>query len=86
VENLYALAATARERAQWERAARLLGAADAGQERRGGGLPEQIGRRERERTLAASREHLGEPAYAAAYAAGRALALEQAVQEALATE
>jgi predicted ATPase len=86
VENLYALAATARERAQWERAARLLGAADAGQERRGGTLPEQIGRRERERTLTAARKHLSEPAYAAAYAAGRALALEQAVQEALATE
>jgi hypothetical protein len=86
VENLYAFAAIARERAQWDRAARLLGAADAGQERRGGTLGEPIGRRERERTLAAARKHLSEPAYAAAYTAGRSLSLEQAVQEALATD
>ncbi len=83
VENLCAFAALARERAQWERAARLLGAADAGLERRGGPLIEPIGGRERERTLAAARERLGEPACSAAYAAGRELSLEQAVTEAL---
>ncbi|HEY8742093.1 MAG TPA: AAA family ATPase [Chloroflexota bacterium] len=83
LENLNAFAALARARGQWERAARLLGAADAGLERLGGVLPEPIGRRERERTLAAVQAHLSEPAYAAAYAAGRELSLEQAVQEAL---
>jgi len=83
VEQLHAFGALARARGQWERAARLLGGADAALERLGGVLIEPIGRGERERTLAATRQRLGEPAYAAAYAAGRALSLEQAVAYAL---
>jgi len=84
LENLNAFAALARERGQWQRAARLLGTAEAGLERLGGVLPELIGRLERVRTLATAREQLGEAAFAAAYAAGRALSLAQAVAEALA--
>jgi tetratricopeptide (TPR) repeat protein len=83
LELLAAFAAVARVRSNWERAARLLGAVDAGLDRLGGML-QAIGRLERERTLAATREHLGEPAYAAAYAGGRALTLDEAVAEALA--
>lgn len=86
LENVNAYAALARERGQWERAARLLGAADAGLERLGGVLPEPIGRQARERTLATARGQLGEPAFAAAYAVGRALSLAQAVAVALAEQ
>ena len=52
-------------------------------QRLGGELPAGLSQREHARTLAATREHLGEPAFAAAYAAGRALSLAQAVTEAL---
>lgn len=86
LENLSAVAALARERGEWERAARLLGAVEAGLERMGGVLSEPIGRLERERTLAAARAQLGEPALVAAYAAGRAMALAQAVADALAED
>lgn len=82
--NLAACAVLARERQQWEQAARLLGAVAAGLERLGGIHPDPLGQRQHERTLEATREHLGEAAYAAAYAAGRALTLAQAVAEALA--
>lgn len=84
LEHLRAFAALARTRGQWVQAARLVGAADAGLERLGGVLIEPIGRRERERTLAAGREHMDASAFLAAYAAGRALTLVQAVAEALA--
>jgi tetratricopeptide (TPR) repeat protein len=83
LEMLNACAVLAREGGRWGRAARLLGATDAGFERLGGVLPEPIGRQARERTLAAAQAGLGEPAFAAAYAAGRALTLAQAVAEAL---
>jgi Tfp pilus assembly protein PilF len=86
LENLNAFASAARAQRQWERAARLLGAVDAGLERLGGVLAEPLGQQQQERTLAAARAQLGEPAFTTAYAAGRALSLEQAVQEALATE
>jgi hypothetical protein len=82
-ESQRQLPVLARERQHWELAARLLGAVDAGLERLGGVLPEPIGRREWERTLAAAREQLGEPAFASVYAAGRALSLAKAVAEAL---
>ena len=84
MEALNAVAALAREQQQWERAAKLVGAADAGLERLGAIWPEPTCRHERERTLAAAREALGEPAFAAAYAAGRALMPAQAVAVVLA--
>jgi hypothetical protein len=86
LENLSAFAALARGRRRWARAARLLGAADAGLERLGGVLAEPLGQQQQERALAAARAQLGEPAFAAAYAAGRALALDEAVAEALAED
>jgi non-specific serine/threonine protein kinase len=71
------LAGVAGAAGQWERAARLLGAAHTlfsapGRELRG------VNRDENERTVAAARAHLGEPAFAAAWAAGEALTVEQA--------
>jgi predicted ATPase len=79
LESLARLAAQGRE---WERAVRLWGAAAA--------LRETIGaprsplwRAEWERDLGAARAALGEEAFAAAWAAGRALPLEEAVAYAL---
>jgi hypothetical protein len=87
LQHLSASAALARAQCEWARAARLLGAADANLDRMGGVmLLEAVGRLERERTLTATREQLGEPAFADAYAGGRTLSLEQAVAEALAED
>jgi tetratricopeptide (TPR) repeat protein len=73
---------TAAEKRLAERAARLLGAVEA--------LREAIGRPRspgdcagEERPVAAARAALGEEAFAAAWAAGRALTIEQAVAEAM---
>jgi hypothetical protein len=77
LEDLTAMAARGQQ--QWQRSARLLGATDAGLERLGGGLAEPLGQQQQERTRAAAREQLGEPAFAA----GRALSLAKAVAEAL---
>lgn len=64
------------------RAARLLGASEAGYTT-GGYLLEFIDRGDRARTVAAVRAALGEEAFAAARAEGRALTPEQAAAEAL---
>jgi DNA-binding NarL/FixJ family response regulator len=68
---------------QPERAARLYGAAEALREAIGIPLP-PYHRPEYEREVAVTREALGEDRFAAAYAAGRALSIDEAVAEALA--
>src|SRR5437868_6685312 len=70
--SLGILAAVAGAQGQHERAARLLGAAAAARERLGAGLSES-GRPLHERARAAARAALGDKAWAAAWAAGRAL-------------
>ncbi|HET9224487.1 MAG TPA: hypothetical protein VFO07_18385, partial [Roseiflexaceae bacterium] len=65
-----------------ELAARLLGAADAlllalGQPR------DWIDSSDHDRVVAATRAQLGEEAFATAWEAGRAMTLEQAIEEAL---
>ena len=65
-----------------ERAARLLGAASALREALGTPQPPQE-QAETEQATAAARSTLGEAAWAAAFAAGRALPLERAIAEAL---
>jgi len=79
---LEALACLAAAEAQWERAARLFGAA----ERLGetiGSLIAPIERAECERDMAAARAALGEPAFAVAWAAGQALTLDEMIAYAL---
>jgi tetratricopeptide (TPR) repeat protein len=67
---------------QPERAARLLGAAEAWFDAIGFGVgPTE--RAEHDGYIAAARAELGEEAFAAAWAAGRALTLEQAIAEAV---
>jgi non-specific serine/threonine protein kinase len=67
---------------QWERAARLLGAAemlfDLSSQ-----IPYPRAQLEPEKIASASRDHLGERAFAAAHAAGRAMSVDRAVQYAL---
>jgi non-specific serine/threonine protein kinase len=82
---LESLAETAGARAgQGERAARLLGAATALRERLGAPLsgPDQA---ELAQAVAAARAALGAEAWATAFAAGKALTLEEAIAEALAS-
>jgi hypothetical protein len=92
LDNLALTAAAAEQGARAERAARLLGAAAALRERVGaaGALHERVGapqglrrRGEIERAATTARSALGEERWAAAYAAGRALTLEEALAEAL---
>jgi predicted ATPase/class 3 adenylate cyclase len=82
VEGLEHLAATAGVAGQGARAARLLGAAAACREMLGAALPaddcEDV-----EQSVAAARAALGEEAWAAGFAAGRTLTLEEAIAEAL---
>jgi len=80
---LYLLGYVAQDQGKVERAARLLGAAE--------GLFDALGctwdpdeRAELERHMAAVRTTLGEEAFAAAWAAGQVLSLDQAVEYALA--
>jgi hypothetical protein len=74
---------TVAEKRLAERAARLLGAAEALHEAIG--LPQSPDwYAEVERPVAAARAALGEEAFAAAWTAGRALTMEQAVAEAMA--
>jgi hypothetical protein len=81
LENL-ALTAAAARGAQAERAARLLGAAAALSETVG--APQVLrGREETERTVAPARAALGKERWAAAFAAGQALSIEEAIAEAL---
>jgi tetratricopeptide (TPR) repeat protein len=80
VESLAWVAASC---GQARQAARLCGAAEAQREALGAPLPpdERAGH---DQAVAAMRAALGEQAFAAAWAAGRALPLEQAIGEALA--
>lgn len=66
------------------RAARLYGAAEALRERTGSTLVLSILRELREERLGTLREHLGETGLAAAWADGRALSRDEAIEEALA--
>jgi hypothetical protein len=68
---------------QPERAAGLWGAAERLQQAKGG-RPAPTARATYERALLVARAQSSEPAFAAAWAAGRALSLEQAIAEALA--
>ncbi|MGO8948870.1 MAG: ATP-binding protein [Ktedonobacterales bacterium] len=81
-EDLEELASTAGIAGQGQRAARLLGAALAVRETLGTpkSAPEQA---DVDKAVAAARAALGEEAWAAAFAEGHALALEEAVAEAL---
>jgi len=76
---LAAFASLAATQDQAERAARLFGAAEA----LGGASPVPAHRRESARHVATVRAQLDEGAFAAAWAAGQAMTLEQAVAEAL---
>jgi non-specific serine/threonine protein kinase len=84
VLGLEALAETAGAARQGERAARLLGAAAALRETLGVPQPRSQ-QAEVEQAVVAARAALGEEAWAAAFASGRTLSLEQAIAEALAT-
>jgi hypothetical protein len=66
------------------RSARLLGASATEAERQG--IIGSLERLEQAMTQAATRTSLGEDAWAAAYATGRALSLEEAIAEALSDE
>src|SRR5207249_10234786 len=85
VQNLEGLAAVAVAQAQSERAARLFGTAEGLREAIGAPLP-PADRAEHDRSVAAVRTALGEAAFAAAWAAGRGLSLEDALRAALAEE
>jgi Asp-tRNA(Asn)/Glu-tRNA(Gln) amidotransferase A subunit family amidase len=85
VRNTYAIAQSledfgvlAGRQQQWERAARLLGAAEAVCADLGTALPVAMAE-EYWRTVSGARCALGEEAFAAAWAAGRAMTLEQAI-------
>jgi predicted ATPase/DNA-binding SARP family transcriptional activator len=82
---LEALAALASAQGQPDRAARLFGPAQTVREAGGFALP-PADRAECERGMAAVRARLGEKAFAAAWAAGREMTLEEAVDYALAAE
>jgi non-specific serine/threonine protein kinase len=69
-------------RGQAERAASLLAAAAALRERLGAPLPPAF-QSSHDRTIAAVRRSLGEPAFVAAWAAGAAMPIEDALAEAL---
>jgi hypothetical protein len=71
-------ARSAASQAQLERAARLWGAAQAQRQVIGAGLPLGV-RLDLERAVTAARAQLGEEAFAAAWAEGRAMTLEQAI-------
>jgi hypothetical protein len=80
--SLAGLATIAGERRQPEHAARLFGAAEALRESIGHPLP-PIMRAEYDQAVAAARAQLDSAAFAAAWAAGRAMTIEQAIAEAL---
>jgi predicted ATPase/transcriptional regulator with XRE-family HTH domain len=81
-EGLELLASTAGATGQWERAARLLGAAAALREPLDT-LPLAQDRADVEQAVAPARAALGEDAWAAAFALGQALSLEEAIAYAL---
>ena len=80
--GLVALAHRAAQRGQIEQAARLWGAAEALHETIGARLA-PAARLIDERRMTAARTRLGEAAFAAAWQAGRAMSLQQAIAEAL---
>jgi hypothetical protein len=80
--GLEGLASTAGMAGRGERAARLLGAAEALRETLGAPIPPHE-RADVERAVADARTTLGEEVWAQALAAGRALTLAQAIAEAL---
>jgi predicted ATPase/DNA-binding SARP family transcriptional activator len=82
VKSLWGLALVARGQEQWERAARLFGAEEALREVFGQPFP-PVERPEFDCLVAPMRAALGEEAFAAAWAKGRAMTLEQAVAYAL---
>src|SRR5262249_18105533 len=85
LEGLAEVAALAGTAPGPERAARLLGAAEA--LRATGGSPSPAGAEaERERALAALRAQLGEAAFSAAFQAGRSMTIEAIVAAALAAD
>ena len=84
-ETLIDLALVLAERGDEEQAARLYAAASALRESIGVGVPAYDRERD-DRFLRTLRERLGEDRFAAAWAAGRALSMEEAVAEALATD
>jgi uncharacterized protein HemY len=74
--DAFARLATAQNR--MERAARLFGAADALRVSINASVP-PLERKDHEEGVVAARDALGEEAFAAAWAAGKAMALEQAI-------
>jgi tetratricopeptide (TPR) repeat protein len=81
---LLGIAHLARERSDWNRTARLLGASAAAFEKSGAAIdPDYVG--DREETLATAKAALGDEAFAAEVAAGGGLEQEAAVREALAS-
>jgi predicted ATPase/DNA-binding XRE family transcriptional regulator len=82
-EALEHLASTAGAAGQGERAARLLGAASALREALGAPQPAQD-KADVEQAVVDARAALGEAAWAAAFAAGQAMMLQEAIAEALA--
>jgi tetratricopeptide (TPR) repeat protein len=81
VECIESLAFIAHMQTEWERAARLLGAAAALREAIGTPLP-LVDRAAIEDATTPTRAALGEASFAAAWAAGQALSLEEAIAEA----
>jgi len=79
---LEGLARVAVAQGRMERAARLFGTAAALREDRGWPLP-PVKRAEHDRTVAAAHEALGEQAFAAAWARGHTLPLEDAIEDTL---
>src|SRR5206468_1897601 len=76
--SLEAFASLAAQEGRLERAARLFGASEALRDALGSVLP--VGSRiQHQRHVALTREGLGEPAFAAAWTAGRAMTLEDAL-------
>jgi predicted neutral ceramidase superfamily lipid hydrolase len=73
---------TARGQGQPKRAAWLFGAAEALRETSGASIP-PVDRADYDRILAAVRAQLDEQTFAAAWAEGRAMTLEQAIAYAL---
>jgi hypothetical protein len=80
--SLEEFAGLAGRQGQWERAVRLLGAAEAVVQTLGRSLPVAMSE-EYQRTVEGARSALGEAAFAAAWAEGRALTLDDAIVFAL---
>jgi predicted ATPase/DNA-binding CsgD family transcriptional regulator len=80
---LWGLAGVACAQERYERAARLFGGAEALRETLGE-QPLQCDKADRDQRMAATRARLGNVAFAAALAEGRGMALEQAIEYALA--